>query len=411
MAGINIHTRCLLALCGVAIGCGSIGCGGGDAKIDEHQLAIRKQQMEIEKSLKPVEVPDGAREIPTSFAGSISEFKISPDRSRILVVATDPADERSRDFSPSKTFIVDPTDGRLLSKFDLPFYHAEFSLDGRRLAAIGEMPASVEGTTSIYDVRVADIASGQWQFIVGKSLVRIHAICWSEDGQHVMTVAITRPVLSKEESEQFRREKPDELLSLVGDSQVEFKFWNSQTGELWKTVAGPKLEGDRAILSQDGRFAAIWNSTNVGDVVICSPATGEELSRCVGHDLAVQEVIFGPAGNLLATRETLTEDTTANIAIWERKSGERLCEFDSHAVRMAFSPDERLLATANLSLDEQKQLNWDVTIWNVDRGEITRTLEPGGENARVAFLSNRELLTSSIHSRKSRMLVRDVAEP
>lgn len=400
--------------------CGALGCGKSPETIDENQLAQHRQWMEIEKAIEtaklPVPVPNGAEEILAGHFGSISEMAISSGRTKLLVMGTDPTD--TSDLPRSSAFVVDLKQAKVLSKYDLHLYRSAFSPDERKLAAIGHVASPVESTPSTtaehrsrtrleqlangqgswkwtYDVRVADVATGQWQVVVGQSPEAIQAIGWSQDGQEVITVKKTRHVQSEAEFAEAQKQDPNLLVDLVGEPQIEFSFWNGETGEPLKTVNGPKLNYDSALLSGDGRVVALWNSTGTNDIVICSPTSGRELFRLDAANRPVQDLAISPSGRYLACRGKNETDSDTSIVIWDTESGKRQCEFKCKAARMAFRPDGQQMATANAAIDENGELAWDASLWDVNQGVEQRKLKPGGKNIRVAFLNHGELLTSS----------------
>ena len=418
----NPSVRDLLIVSLTVFACAASGCHNNSETIDENQLALYRQSMEIDAAKLPVPVPSGAREIPAGHFGFISELMISPNRTRLFVMGSDPMD--ASDLPRSSAFVVDLNEAKVLSKYDLHPYRSAFSPDERRLAAIGHVALPVEADSSsiekgqpasllqqlvrdkrswkwTYDMRVSDVASGKWQTIVGSSPLKIDAICWHQDGRQVITAALNRPIPTKAES-------------LVGEPQIEFSFWNGETGALLQQVIGPKLNYDSATFSNGGRLVALWNSTAPDAIVICNPSNGDILHRLSRHDQPLQELAFSPSGRYLASRELLKEAADTKIVVWDLETGDRICELPCSAARMAFSLDGQQLATANIAINDAQEIVWSVSLWDAMQGKELKSLTPGGENVRVAFLSNTELLTSSTFARSgslvSRVFVWDVAQ-
>ncbi len=437
MTHANRTSRIQSIALGVLAACGLIGCGDREVKIDENQLAQSRQWMEIQKANEPIPVPAGAREILANEFAWISDIRMSPQQTKGLVVGIKAP--RQPGLSPSETFVVNLPDGKILSHYAVHLPHACFSHDERRLAAIGHVPEAASSQPApssnssgrenqllalsgnddrpwSYDLRISNVEAGGWQTITGKTSNKIHGVGWNEADNQIITFETARRILSDEELDALPKPEPNELLDLtqaVGNPQVEIKFWSGETGQLLSTVVGPQLNADSVAVSDDGRMAAIWDSKVANSIVVCETSTGKELYRLEGLDHSTIEVAFSPGNRFVATRDAFEKGMEfTRIVVWNLETGRRVSEIDSHAARMIFSPDDRLLATANVTINEDKAFRWDVSVWDAKQGTEVKTLEPGGEDLRVAFLSNHELITTSNFGNNdlnSRVFVWDIA--
>jgi WD40 repeat protein len=113
---------------------------------------------------------------------------------------------------------------------------------------------------------------------------------------------------------------------------------NREGTELWKG------KGSFAAFSPDGKHLAVAEGR---DIVVREPATGKEEVRLVGgHDGEVIRLDFSPDGKLLASAG---EDT--KVQLWNVSSGEKLQETPafgngSRITQLAFSPDSTRFAVS-----------------------------------------------------------------
>lgn len=409
--------RGLANLTSVFFVCGLTGCGRQPETVDKDPPLQIRQPIERERANGPAPVPENAREILYGKLYAITSLVVSPGGSKLLVDGLSSVDDF--EFPGSKAFLVDLKEEQVQAQFDLNLYRSVFSVDERKMAAIGLVGTRKEslvadadkqkGRTVLeqlleyqissnwtYDVRIANLATGEWETTVGSSSSKIHAIGWNHDGRQVITAALNRPMTTETERQQAVSERPGDRLSFVGESQIEFSYWDSENGQLLQTVVGPALNYDNAVLNAEGTMVALWDSTAPAAIVICNPNNGQEIYRLSGHIRAVQEVSFSPSGQYLASIEVLSGNPGTKVVVWDMETGERFSEFDCNASYMAFSPDCKQLATSNAFwVDELNRVVWNVSIWDVATGTELKTLNPGGKGTQVAYLSNTELLTTS----------------
>src|SRR5262249_23099493 len=116
-------------------------------------------------------------------------------------------------------------------------------------------------------------------------------------------------------------------------------------------------------------------------------ATGKELSRITGFYPA-----FSPDGKLLATTSPPGQpDAPARLTLWEAATGKELCSVpvpEGQVLRLLFSPDGRMLVTANYGEDKQQNA---IYLWPLLRDE--------SQKSRVRVGSPRVLAKGALPSR------------
>jgi WD40 repeat protein len=179
-------------------------------------------------------------------------------------------------------------------------------------------------------------------------------------------------------------------LATCGQWDRAARIWDAATGKALHGIphefvdnpgAGrPKVQA--VAFNPDSR----WLATGSADCTarIFEVASGQELCRvttCPG----VNDVVFSPDGRWLAGAGKLTR-------IWDATTGEELLRVSSDGcVRVAFSPDGRLLATAGsgnavrvwgtASGEEVAAFSHDGRTWDVAFGPDGRWLATGGEDS------------------------------
>jgi WD40 repeat protein len=128
------------------------------------------------------------------------------------------------------------------------------------------------------------------------------------------------------------------------------------TVDVWSTATGARVGHELHFgsvsnlgpvrLSHDGTLLAVANSGNLGQITIASVATGRTVAVLTDHTLEIQDLAFSPDDRLLATASL---DGTARI--WDPRTGSqlRVLEHPDGVQNVAFSPNGRSVATLDFA--------------------------------------------------------------
>jgi WD40 repeat protein len=167
---------------------------------------------------------------------------------------------------------------------------------------------------------------------------------------------------------------PDGKLVLTASEDNTARLWKVEDGESVATLKGHTAPVNNAAFSPDGKFAV--TSSVDGTARLWNASTGQFLLELKGHTGEVNTAVFSPDSRFVATASA---DGTAHI--WSALSGESLVIVREHQNKLvakedkdveilkasqgvinqvAFSPDGKLLVTANT--------DGDVQIWDAQTG-------------------------------------------
>lgn len=318
-------------------------------------------------------------------------------------------------FQDRYSCIFDLNTGREFRRFEDHANAAAFSPDGKWLAAgvenvvhiwdwrTGQELRTCEGHQGqVFNIRISvdgrmlvtgasDGTVRLWDAITWKELRRldeqkqVNGLALSPDGKtlaiagsadpnaiHLWDVATGKEQLRIEAAPEKQAVNcfafsPDgkRLASATGhfaDSNI--SLWDPAAGKQFKRIAGPPADAVAIAFSPDGQTLAAAGFDNV--VRQWDVATGVErkpLGEHLGH---VEFVAVSPDGVTIATG-----CRDQGIRIWEAATGKKLHQYEEQLLaehpRLAFSPDGRLLASAN-----NKDLS--ISLWDPARQQVTAIL-------------------------------------
>ena len=144
----------------------------------------------------------------------------------------------------------------------------------------------------------------------------------------------------------------------------EIRLWNTNTGELIKTLIGHTSVVNSVVFSPDGNTIASGSGHWMGyegkasageEVRLWNANTGELIKTLTGHKDVVSSVAFSPDGNLIVSGDWydwngyLSSGTwSGEIRVWDAHTGEHLKTLTGHTggvSSVAFSPDGKVLAS------------------------------------------------------------------
>jgi WD40 repeat protein len=131
------------------------------------------------------------------------------------------------------------------------------------------------------------------------------------------------------------------VLGSLGDP--EFKLWDTQTLESFRTLKGHESQGFAVSYSANGKLLATGASDKV--VKVWNAATGKLLFTLKGHDNGIEDVAFSPDSKLLATA---SGDRT--VKLWNVATGEEISTLEGHKegiTQLAWSKDGKMLASGD----------------------------------------------------------------
>jgi WD40 repeat protein len=239
-----------------------------------------------------------------------------------------------------------------------------------------------------------------------KGPYKFSSLSWSRDGKSLATVTL---------------DVDDE----PGDSRAKnaVRLWDIPSGSVKRTLAEDPIK-DRyyctyagVALSPDGKtVAAPAGGKFDGEdefflgFVLWDAETGK-IRHKLKHGMEVRALGFSPDGKTVASGSGCggAEGDFESVKLWDVKTGQLLRTLktrDLEAVRVAFSPDSKLLAAAHDPVLDHSGGSAEVTLWDAALGKWSRALPDSAGIDVIAFSPDGKTLLGAA---RTKLLAWDVA--
>lgn len=156
-------------------------------------------------------------------------------------------------------------------------------------------------------------------------------------------------------------------------------IWGVKTGQPEKTIVA---EADMTQIAFHPNGSILISGTTKGAIQLWDIKTGKQLARLQGYMSNITAIAISPDGTALAVAGQSLDifKGTASVAIkiWDLKTGKEIRDLQRHTTAihdLEFSPNGKLLASANGGYDPQLGLGWGETIlWDWKTGKRAQAL-------------------------------------
>lgn len=160
-------------------------------------------------------------------------------------------------------------------------------------------------------------------------------------------------------------------------------LWDPVQSAARSRIAMP-VQGGYPAFSRDGKLLAMAGEKD-GSVLVMDVKSGANLARLTGHESEVRHIAFSPDAKLLASAEY---GTNTNILLWDVATGAKLAKLNGdgkQVTSLAFSDDGKLFTTAKL---DDRIILWDVA----GKAELSTIDSKVGYVTHLAFSPDHKLL-------------------
>jgi WD40 repeat protein len=272
---------------------------GGEVSRDGSKLAVCAGQ-----HIEVIDLASGKRKFFPVGDYVCDHAFLSPDNSRVA--------------TSSQAF--DTTTGKLLATLQDSLFtntsNREFSPDGKRLLIAG---GDASGNAGSGGLVISDVRTGNKVALPHADYVT--AAHFSPNGKLVV--------------------------SSCRDGKA--RLWDAASGRLLRTLLHPDSVNDAEF---DPGGAVVATAANDGKVRFWDVETGKELPQAIRHEGSVWHLSFSPDGLSLFTQSLASDQKTAILRVWDRKTSEprtpaMVSDRSVHLDGAAFRPDGRLLVARN----------------------------------------------------------------
>ena len=277
----------------------------------------------------------------TGYTSKIADMAFSPDGKRLAVASAEDGSAR----------LWDVEQGRIATQLE---GHAKFGISGLNYSSDGK---------SLVTLGNDDLLK-TWNVTSGKETASFNLKCNRGGNGDVLLLKDNRVIVACDGLKMvdlkngkivgtFKGASSAYKLSLSTDQKTvlgslgdpEFKLWDTQSLEAFRTLKGHERQGFAVSYSANGKFLATGASDRL--VKVWNASNGKLLFTLKGHDNSIGDVAFSPDSKWLATA---SDDRT--VKLWDVATGEEISTLEGHKqgiTQLAWSKNGKMLASGDES--------------------------------------------------------------